>query len=54
MQTRIVLKQEQVDSDIPEYEDIFRDDEVFGLQRAKLSAATDLFLSPLRLDLSTL
>ena len=28
VQTRIVLKQEQVDSDIPDYEDIFRDDEV--------------------------
>lgn len=28
VQTRIVLKQEQLDSDIPEYEQIFRDDEV--------------------------
>ena len=28
VQTRIVLRQEHLDSDIPEYEQIFRDDEV--------------------------
>lgn len=28
VQTRIVLKHEQVDADIPEYEEVFRDDEV--------------------------
>ena len=29
VQTKIVLKQENTDSDIPEYEEIFRDDEVW-------------------------
>jgi len=28
VQTRIVLRQEEVDQDIPDYEDVFRDDEV--------------------------
>ena len=38
VQTRIVLKQEQVDSDIPDYEDIFRDDEVMFMFFSDISA----------------